>query len=251
MFRQFNYNTCWQKQWFDIFVYLIFILIWHYKTEIWRLLLCCIMFNELYLYSWTIKLDIFNSFFIDGMCLWRNWLSSSVYDMFADIFCDCQRGKDIHSQKRYTNKAMLSMYTGRNDDMELLREKRQKYHCCRSTKTKKDKRGISKAWQGIERQRGRRENEGTSNRTDNNRNSDSLPLTSLANTNTLTSLCKQFTQALAIMQFMTIDYHNSFFHDQSVISLVFYGQCNGLCICWVLCFFWGSILILIEENVFE
>lgn len=46
--------------------------------------------------------------------------------MFADSFCDCQRGKDIHSQKRYTNKAMLSMYTGRNDDMELFERKKDK-----------------------------------------------------------------------------------------------------------------------------
>ncbi len=176
------------------------------------------------------------------ICLWYVcgfilWLSKRKRHTFSE---------EIHKQSNAFNVHWKKWWHG-----TFWEKKIQKYHCCRSTKTKKDKSGISKAWQGIERQRGRRENEGTSNRTDNNRNSDSLPLTSLANTNTLTSLCKQFIQALAIMQFMTIDYHNSFFHDQSVISLVFYGQCNGLCICWVLCFFWSPILILIEENVFE
>lgn len=70
---------------------------------------------------------MFHSFFYrQGMCLWSNWLSSSVYDIFADKFCDCQRGKDIHSQKKYTNKAMLSMHTGRNDDTEHFEKKKTK-----------------------------------------------------------------------------------------------------------------------------
>lgn len=60
------------------------------------------------------------------MCLCKNkkWNSSSVYD---NIFCDCQRGKDlVHSEKKYTNKAMLSVHTERNDDTELFEKKKTK-----------------------------------------------------------------------------------------------------------------------------
>lgn len=56
-----------------------------------------------------------------AMHLCRNRLSSSVYD---NIFCDCQRGKDlVHPQKKYTNKRILSVNTGRNDDTELFEKK--------------------------------------------------------------------------------------------------------------------------------